>query len=102
MMFEHACKIGLEGVISKRIDAPYRPGRGESWIKVKCITRGGRGRHAGRHQPSRRPSFGAQGRPRALMRRQGRDRLEHGAERCGSCLRQSRSIVRSSPCRVAS
>jgi bifunctional non-homologous end joining protein LigD len=38
-MFQHACKIGLEGVISKRIDAPYRSGRGESWVKVKCFTR---------------------------------------------------------------
>jgi bifunctional non-homologous end joining protein LigD len=40
VMFEHACKIGLEGVISKRIDAPYRSGRGEGWVKVKCVTRG--------------------------------------------------------------
>lgn len=39
-MFQHACKIGLEGVISKRMDAPYRSGRTESWIKVKCVTRG--------------------------------------------------------------
>lgn len=39
-MFDHACKIGLEGVISKRTDAPYRSGRGESWIKVKCVKRG--------------------------------------------------------------
>jgi bifunctional non-homologous end joining protein LigD len=38
-MFEHACKIGLEGVISKRMDAPYRSGRGESRPKVKCVTR---------------------------------------------------------------
>lgn len=39
-MFEHACEMGLEGVIAKRMDAPYRSGRGESWIKVKCVTRG--------------------------------------------------------------
>jgi bifunctional non-homologous end joining protein LigD len=38
VMFDHACKIGLEGVVSKRMDAPYRSGRGESWIKVKCVT----------------------------------------------------------------
>jgi len=38
-MHEHACKIGLEGVVSKRMDAPYRSGRGESWIKVKCVKR---------------------------------------------------------------
>ena len=39
-MYEHACKIGLEGVISKRMNAPYRSGRSENWIKVKCVTRG--------------------------------------------------------------
>jgi bifunctional non-homologous end joining protein LigD len=38
-MFAHACKIGLEGVVSKKMDAPYLSGRGESWIKVKCVKR---------------------------------------------------------------
>ncbi len=38
-MFQHACEMGLEGVVSKRADAPYRTGRGESWIKVKCVKR---------------------------------------------------------------
>jgi bifunctional non-homologous end joining protein LigD len=33
---EHACAMGLEGIISKQQDAPYRSGRTESWIKVKC------------------------------------------------------------------
>jgi bifunctional non-homologous end joining protein LigD len=36
VMFEHACKLQLEGVVSKQRDAPYRPGRNETWIKVKC------------------------------------------------------------------
>ena len=31
-----ACKMGLEGIVSKRLDAPYRSGRGESWLKTKC------------------------------------------------------------------
>ncbi|MGB3865330.1 MAG: DNA ligase D [Xanthobacteraceae bacterium] len=31
-----ACRMSLEGVISKRLDAPYRSGRTESWIKSKC------------------------------------------------------------------
>jgi bifunctional non-homologous end joining protein LigD len=32
-----ACRIGLEGVVSKRADAPYRPGdRGGDWVKAKC------------------------------------------------------------------
>jgi bifunctional non-homologous end joining protein LigD len=34
--FEQACSLGLEGIISKRADAPYRSGRGELWLKVKC------------------------------------------------------------------
>src|SRR5918995_2197846 len=33
---ERACAMGLEGIISKQLDAPYRSGRVESWIKVKC------------------------------------------------------------------
>lgn len=31
-----ACKRGLEGVVSKRNDAPYRSGRNRDWIKSKC------------------------------------------------------------------
>jgi bifunctional non-homologous end joining protein LigD len=33
---EQACAMGLEGIVSKRQDAPYRSRRTESWIKVKC------------------------------------------------------------------
>ena len=35
-MFEHACSHGLEGLISKLRDAPYRSGRSDAWIKSKC------------------------------------------------------------------
>jgi len=35
IIFEHACKMGLEGIVSKRRDLPYRSGRVKSWIKVK-------------------------------------------------------------------
>jgi bifunctional non-homologous end joining protein LigD len=34
-MFKAICKLGLEGIVSKRIDAPYRSGPSKSWIKVK-------------------------------------------------------------------
>jgi bifunctional non-homologous end joining protein LigD len=34
-VFDHACKLGLEGIGSKRVDAPYRSGRARTWIKVK-------------------------------------------------------------------
>ncbi|WP_419728015.1 DNA ligase D [Lichenicola sp.] len=36
---QEACAIGLEGIICKRLDAPYRPGRGRDWVKVKCGNR---------------------------------------------------------------
>ncbi|POR52484.1 DNA ligase D [Bosea psychrotolerans] len=38
-MLRHACRMGLEGVVSKRVDAPYRSGRGRDWIKSKCTQR---------------------------------------------------------------
>jgi bifunctional non-homologous end joining protein LigD len=31
-----ACKIGLEGIISKQLDAPYTSGRSDRWLKAKC------------------------------------------------------------------
>ena len=31
-----ACRLSLEGIVSKRLDAPYRSGRSASWIKAKC------------------------------------------------------------------
>jgi len=37
--FELACKRGLEGIVSKRRDKPYTPGRGSSWQKTKCLLR---------------------------------------------------------------
>jgi bifunctional non-homologous end joining protein LigD len=33
----HACKLGLEGIVSKRKDLPYRSGRGGHWLKIKCV-----------------------------------------------------------------
>jgi bifunctional non-homologous end joining protein LigD len=35
-MLRHACQMGLEGIVSKRKDLPYRSGRGEHWLKIKC------------------------------------------------------------------
>jgi bifunctional non-homologous end joining protein LigD len=34
-IFGHACKIGLEGIVSKRKDSPYRSGRSPDWLKMK-------------------------------------------------------------------
>ncbi len=35
-MQREACRLGLEGIICKQADAPYRAGRGHGWVKVKC------------------------------------------------------------------
>jgi DNA ligase D-like protein (predicted ligase) len=37
--FRRACELNLEGVVSKRIDAPYAPGSREFWVKSKCLNR---------------------------------------------------------------
>jgi bifunctional non-homologous end joining protein LigD len=37
--FRHACKLGFEGIVSKRKDSPYRPGRSPDWLKMKNPTR---------------------------------------------------------------
>ena len=35
-MLKHACNLHLEGIVSKRADAPYRSGRSGEWLKIKC------------------------------------------------------------------
>jgi bifunctional non-homologous end joining protein LigD len=35
-VLQSACRMDLEGIVSKRLDAPYQSGRGESWVKSKC------------------------------------------------------------------
>ena len=30
-----ACKLGLEGIVSKKLDAPYKSGPSEAWLKIK-------------------------------------------------------------------
>jgi bifunctional non-homologous end joining protein LigD len=35
-VYTSACKMGLEGIVSKQLEAPYRSGRSGSWLKTKC------------------------------------------------------------------
>lgn len=35
--FEQCNRLGLEGMVSKRVNAPYRSGRTETWVKTKCF-----------------------------------------------------------------
>jgi ATP-dependent DNA ligase len=34
-VFQHACRLGLEGIVAKRQDRSYRSGRSTDWIKIK-------------------------------------------------------------------
>jgi bifunctional non-homologous end joining protein LigD len=38
-LLKHACRMGLEGIVSKLADAAYHSGRGSDWIKTKCSDR---------------------------------------------------------------
>jgi bifunctional non-homologous end joining protein LigD len=57
-ILQSACKMGLEGVVAKQLNAPYRSTRSQTWLKVKCqlrqefviggfTTRAGSGREIG-------------------------------------------------------
>lgn len=39
VMIRHACRLGLEGIVAKRAEAPYRSGRSRDWLKLKCTGR---------------------------------------------------------------
>ena len=38
-LLKRACKMRLEGIVSKLVDAPYHSGRGHEWLKAKCSDR---------------------------------------------------------------
>src|SRR5262249_41074881 len=35
VVFRHACRLGFEGIVSKRLGSPYRSGRSRDWLKLK-------------------------------------------------------------------
>jgi bifunctional non-homologous end joining protein LigD len=35
IVFRHACKLGFEGIVSKRLGSPYVSGRSRHWVKSK-------------------------------------------------------------------
>jgi bifunctional non-homologous end joining protein LigD len=39
VFFREVCRLGLEGIVSKRADDPYREKRTRSWLKAKCVHR---------------------------------------------------------------
>jgi bifunctional non-homologous end joining protein LigD len=38
-VIDYACRSAMEGVVSKRADSPYQPGRTRTWVKTKCLKR---------------------------------------------------------------
>jgi bifunctional non-homologous end joining protein LigD len=34
-MFKAICKLGLEGIVSKKLDSPYKSGPSKAWLKIK-------------------------------------------------------------------
>jgi bifunctional non-homologous end joining protein LigD len=36
-LFDKACAMGLEGIIAKKKNEPYRSGRSKDWLKIKCV-----------------------------------------------------------------
>ena len=37
ILFAHACKLGCEGIVSKRLGSSYRSGRSPHWVKGVCL-----------------------------------------------------------------
>jgi hypothetical protein len=37
IVFRETCNLGCEGIVSKRLGSPYRPGRSPHWLKVKNL-----------------------------------------------------------------
>ncbi len=35
LVYQHACALGCEGIVSKRLGSAYRMGRTDAWIKIK-------------------------------------------------------------------
>jgi ATP-dependent DNA ligase len=39
IIFKHACRLGFEGIVSKRLGSPYRSGRPAYWVKVRTLAK---------------------------------------------------------------
>ena len=40
-VFDHVCRMGLEGIVSKRVDAPYRNGPSKVWVSRRACAEAG-------------------------------------------------------------
>src|SRR5262249_10525161 len=55
IVFREACKLGCEGIVSKRLGLPYRSGRSKYWVTPKRQQSGERPRRIGAARPLIRP-----------------------------------------------
>jgi len=37
IIYKHACALGCEGIVSKRLGSPYRSGRVDCWVKIENL-----------------------------------------------------------------
>jgi len=54
IVFRHACKLGFEGIVLKRLGSPYRSGRSRDWIKTGMAPAQGRQGRAGSYATPQR------------------------------------------------
>jgi bifunctional non-homologous end joining protein LigD len=69
-VFRHACKLGLEGIVSKLKDSPYRSGRSRDWLKMKNPNAPAVKREAEEdwgHRQDRTPTYGYEATRHAAM-----------------------------------
>jgi hypothetical protein len=64
-----ACKLGLEGIVSKRKDSPYRSGRSPDWLKMKNSDAPGREARRGGRMGQKEMAITAARLARAAMAR---------------------------------
>lgn len=88
---QEACRKALEGIVSKRRDSRYRPGRTRDWLKSKCQGQPGV-RHRRLHGAGRQPH-----RPRGAASRSARRRGPAGPCRPGGHGLQPRAAARPRP-----
>ncbi|MET3997585.1 ATP-dependent DNA ligase [Bradyrhizobium sp. S3.9.2] len=76
-LFKAAAKLNYEGIVSKRVEAPYRSDRNEAWVKIKAVQKGKFPVVGFINDPtrSRRTLPGEAGREKACLHGQGRDGL---------------------------
>jgi hypothetical protein len=66
-VFAHACKLGLEGIVSKRKDSAYRSGRSPDWLKMKNPDAAAVKREVGLVKGARKMSVAPPGGPNRIM-----------------------------------